>query len=273
MSILFSDEEIRQLEIDLFNENMAIINSEVDNIRNYKKYPPELQNFAANRFRTDAVCLLEQFMKRKNWFDDFGSLLRDYQPLFNEAIINWCKRDIVNMQKKVNKNPTDKLYCLVIKNQFEATSEDSINPNLPILPFYKEQLTLLMDNLKERRAVLGSFDKQETVDKITQPKVKPEFSIPEIALRYVYEGKHITSENSNLIAKEFGHNSGHKLYLDFNRFSRNSNRTGEPNPYTKKKMLNKIEQLENVICVLPEKFKPRAVADLETLKTIMDNKD
>jgi len=178
MSNSFSDEEIRQLEIDLFNENMAIINSEVDNIRKYKKYPPELQNFAANKFRTDAVSLLEQFMERKNWFDDFGSLLRDYQPLLNEAIINWCKRDIVNMQKMVNENPTDKLYSLVIKKQFEATSEDSINPNLPILPFYRDQLTLLMANLEKRRAVLGSFDKQVSTGKRKVEKPFSEYFVP-----------------------------------------------------------------------------------------------
>jgi hypothetical protein len=121
-------------------------------------------------------------------------------------------------------------------------------------------------NYNKLNEVIEKLDKRFSTG---EPKAKPEFTMKEIALRYVYEEKAITKENSNEIAKSFGHNSGHKLYLDFNFYSDKTNRKAKPE--TKKTMENKIELFEKVIEVLPDKYKQKAIDELKILTTAKEN--
>jgi hypothetical protein len=110
-------------------------------------------------------------------------------------------------------------------------------------------------------------------NKNTSTKNKPELSISQVALIFCYEGKIITRENGNQIAKEYGHNSGEKLFQKFTFYSSAQNRKGKPSPATPKKFQNKITLLESVIEKLSKEAKSRATDELNTLKTLFSNSD
>jgi len=95
--------------------------------------------------------------------------------------------------------------------------------------------------------------------------------IEQIALKYAYEGIHITRENGNEIAKKYGHNSGEKLFQRFTYFLSSANRKAKPTPCTPRKLRNKIELFESVLNHLSENNKKRAIDELNILKTIMEN--
>lgn len=113
----------------------------------------------------------------------------------------------------------------------------------------------------------------ERANKKTSSRAKTEFSINQVALIFHYEGKAITRKNGNKIAKEYGHNSGEKLFQKFTFFSSSQNRKGKPNPPTPKKFKNKIDLFESVIEKLSNEAKSRAMDDINTLKTLFQNID
>ncbi len=95
-------------------------------------------------------------------------------------------------------------------------------------------------------------------------------TLNQIALKYVYEGKSITRDNGNEIAKLHGYNSGEKLFQLYTFFSSPTNRKAKPTTCTPKKMKNKIELFESVINILPESNKSRAEDELNILKKIYE---
>ena len=101
-------------------------------------------------------------------------------------------------------------------------------------------------------------------------KQKPELKIDQIALKYAYEGLQITRGNSNEIAKEYGHNSGEKLFQRFTYFSSSANRKGRPNLCTPKKLDNKIKLIESIIELLPTDKQERAKDEVSILKKIYE---
>lgn len=102
-------------------------------------------------------------------------------------------------------------------------------------------------------------------------KSTAEFTINEIALKYVYEGKTITRKNGNAIAKQYGHNSGEKLFHRFTYYSSIANRKGKTNPFTFRKMNNKVELFKNVIETLSDEHKKRAIDELNILNRIISS--
>jgi hypothetical protein len=98
-------------------------------------------------------------------------------------------------------------------------------------------------------------------------KQNPELIINQIALLYVYSGKQITRENANNIVKEYGHNSGEKLFQRFTYYSSTANRKGKPINCTPKKLDNKIKLLESVIELLDTGNQKRVKDEVLMLKT------
>lgn len=94
--------------------------------------------------------------------------------------------------------------------------------------------------------------------------------IDQIALKYAYEGLQITRENGNDIAKEYGHNSGEKLFQRFTYYSSSANRKGKPNLCTPKKLDNKIKLIESIIELLPTDKQERAKDEVSILKKIYE---
>lgn len=103
-----------------------------------------------------------------------------------------------------------------------------------------------------------------------QPIEKTELKIDQIALKYVYEGLQITRINHNEIAKQYGHNSGEKLFQRFTYYSSTANRKGKPTPFTQKKLDNKIKLIESIIELLPTDKQGRAKDEVLILKKIYD---
>ena len=101
-------------------------------------------------------------------------------------------------------------------------------------------------------------------------KQKPELKIDQIALKYAYEGLQITRENGDKIAKEYGHNSGEKLFQRFTYFSSSANRKGKPTLCTPTKLDNKIKLIESIIELLPTDKQERAKDEVSVLKKIYE---
>ncbi len=95
--------------------------------------------------------------------------------------------------------------------------------------------------------------------------------IDQIALKYAYEELTITRKNSDKIAKEYGHNSGEKLFQRFTFYLKSANRKGRPTLCTPKKLDNKIKLIESVIELLPAAKQGRAKDEVKILKAIFEN--
>lgn len=123
-------------------------------------------------------------------------------------------------------------------------------------------------------AILKAFKKTQPNTEPLPPqqteKPKPELTINQIALKYVYLGKQITRENGDEIAKKYGHNSGEKLFQRFTYFSSSANRKGKPNLCTPKKLDNKIKLIESIIELLPTDKQERAKDEVSILKKIYE---
>lgn len=101
-------------------------------------------------------------------------------------------------------------------------------------------------------------------------KQKPELTITQIALKYAYEELLITRVNGNEIARQYGYNSGEKLFQKFIHFSSVANRKGKPFPCTPKKLTNKIKLIESIIESLPTDKQERAKDEVSILKKIYE---
>jgi hypothetical protein len=115
------------------------------------------------------------------------------------------------------------------------------------------------------------FRETENIKLQHTDKSKPELSINQIALKFVYEGFQITRENGNEIAKKYGHNSGEKLFQKFTYYSSPTNRKGKPIPYTPKKLNNKIQLIESVIELLSTDIQERAKDEVKILKAFLES--
>lgn len=128
--------------------------------------------------------------------------------------------------------------------------------------------------LQIKLSILKAFERTQTNIEALPPqpitKQKPELKIDQIALKYAYEGLQITRENGNEIAKEYGHNSGEKLFQRFTYFSSSANRKGKPNLCTPKKLDNKIKLIESIIKLLPTNKQERVKDEVSILKKIYE---
>lgn len=93
-------------------------------------------------------------------------------------------------------------------------------------------------------------------------------SINQIALKLVYSNSTVNKENADSTIKEYGHNSGHKLYQAFNFYYKKANRIGhDVESETKKILDNKIKLLESVIELVQDDFKQKAIDECKTLRS------
>ncbi len=152
-------------------------------------------------------------------------------------------------------------YCKLLE-RFRLSAPEGVKKGLDWHDL-NEWINSEINNTKE--SPLGqAFSPQPIV------KQKPELKIDQIALKYAYEGLQITRENGNEIAKEYGHNSGEKLFQRFTYFSSSANRKGKPNLCTPKKLDNKIKLIESIIELLPTDKQERAKDEVLILKKIYE---
>jgi hypothetical protein len=115
---------------------------------------------------------------------------------------------------------------------------------------------LCKDTLQEIKRLIS--------DSNIKPGYKPEITLREIALIYIYQNKIITRENAPPIAREYGFESGDKLYQYYTLYLPTSNRIKPEDSKVKTK--NKIQWIEKIIDYLDNKFKESAIKELESLK-------
>lgn len=137
--------------------------------------------------------------------------------------------------------------------------------------YYSGIVNKVEEQVKKYPRPFATFDKCEHNLPPQQTETKTDkLKVNQIALIHVYEGKQITRENGNDIAKEFGHNSGEKLFQRFTYYSSSANRKGKPNLCTPKKLDNKIKLIESIIELLPTDKQERAKDEVSILKKIYE---
>ena len=166
------------IEKEVFDLLMVGITHVAECIKNSENFHPELRPIAAKHYRIYAVRLLRQYIDKRDFENDFVDVLAAFEPYFKEVVIELNKKRIARLHRKIADNPTDELYSKVCYEQYMAENEFIINPDLYLLPMYHERLTSLMVSLKERRAVLGSFDKQISTGKRKVEKPFSEYFVP-----------------------------------------------------------------------------------------------
>ncbi len=111
----------------------------------------------------------------------------------------------------------------------------------------------------------------ETLKNVKQKALDKNLTISQIALKLVYEEKKINKKEAKNLAQDYGYTSGDKLYQKFCFYSSRANRKGKPSPYTKRKLLNKINLISSVIDLLPDPYKITAKDELIILETFLSN--
>jgi hypothetical protein len=194
--------------------------------------------------------------------EDDGKIYENIKQRNNDSIItteNWNDKKLEFFNQRMSNyedsfSQTEKIELEIenlIKEDFETDKHKILK---------KRYLDLLNDILNN--------ETQESKIK----KIKPQLSINQIALKYVYEYSTITRNNGDQIAKEYGHNSGEKLFQRFTFFSSNANRKAEPNGCTPKLLKNKIDLIKSVIDILPFDKQETAKNDVSKLESIYNDK-
>ena len=217
----------------------------------------EVNNLSDKEIQIDLKKRKERFLKTNNIDFDFNLFIK-YENLefwFFE-IENYYKKFVSNnVSFKIQKNAYI-FYEIFEVGSTERTALISNKTEIE-LQIYLKKILDLINELK----IKNSLPPQQT------KKHKPELIINQIALLYVYTGKQITRENANNIVKEYGHNSGEKLFQRFTYYSSTANRKGKPINCTPKKLDNKIKLLESVIELLDTSNQKRVKDEVLMLKT------
>jgi hypothetical protein len=150
--------------------------------------------------------------------------------------------------------------------QYEDLKSDEIEQ----FSFVKTILSIKKKTVEKlERRIKAFIEIDEKI--ITQLKIKPKFSLPQLALMLHYKDEKVTRMNGNKIAKDYGHNSGERLFQLFTKYSSRQNRIGKE--ATRKKNLNKLALFEQIIPELAKEQKQRAIDEMKTLKSAFENGD
>jgi hypothetical protein len=153
----------------------------------------------------------------------------------------------------LNATNGDDTYCHAY-NTFVYYSNRYMGLNLPRKIISNHQLLMLLEAEKRQAENPGAGQNKLTLQ--------------QIALKYAWEGKLITKQNMNEIARQSGYNSGDALYNHYCRLSMKSDRLADPESLMKLK--NKIKLFEKVIEFIPEANKQRALNELTVLQEILE---
>ncbi|SOS49090.1 hypothetical protein TNO021_430098 [Tenacibaculum dicentrarchi] len=277
--VILATRNITKKSIKKFVENKK---DKIDKIakKQFIKKIKEAEIFAK---KTKKITIKQDLFELKN------KMINDnhYTLLLNEYHTNNIKsyNNITNLYKVLNKQ----FYYLYSKTKKELTDNDRFDFIATILLDYLDKKPDTIKKLKEREEALNQLKDIDNIvyetylaelkneyskkylNKI-QTKKEPQkikLSIKQVALKYIYEGKHITRQNSNSIIKEYGHTSGDKLYNEYTRYSSKTNRIA--NEETEQKLKNKIKLIESVISLLSieNQEKPKKeITDLKAKLTI-----
>ncbi|WP_026449919.1 hypothetical protein [Aequorivita capsosiphonis] len=170
----------------------------------------------------------------------------------------------------------------VISNAYNIGSDDAdymevINLNEIVLKHHESINFLHPFSLEKEMEQIGLLQKIKiyleeylNINKNQQTKTKPELTLKQVALLYIYNGDHITRENGNSIAEKFGHTSGEKLYQNYNKYALSTDRNSSD---SKTKDRNLLKDIEKVISYLPKAKQENPKGEAERLRNTIQNND
>jgi len=180
------------------------------------------------------------------------------QKYFYELIEGTCKRKEKNLRKILAINDVGLIY----DNQYtQCLHKEYLMKEIFLFVNYNNACSAI----NQIKQFIEKEDKANSLD------ADRELTLKEIALIHIYEEKQITRDNGDEIANNYGYKSGESLYQKYTYYSSASNRKGRTNPFTKKKMENKIKLFEGVVHRLSGKPKTRALDELTMLKNLYKN--
>lgn len=94
-----------------------------------------------------------------------------------------------------------------------------------------------------------------------------EFTLKEIALLHFYLDMPINTHNRNEIAVKYGHNSGHKLYAEYNRFCKKNNRFGDSG--NNRRQEDQIQRFRKIEPHIPKEKKLKFLEELAALENTL----
>jgi len=139
------------------------------------------------------------------------------------------------------------------------------------LPIFKELLRAHPFTIKLRLKFENDTGINLSEKEITSSRTKG-LKMSQIALLYSYKEERITRGNCDEIANAYGFpskTSGQKLYQQFNKYSRATDRKGDGG--TKRKNKYKLELIESIIDLLPDDEQEKAKDEIKILKNILEN--
>lgn len=119
--------------------------------------------------------------------------------------------------------------------------------------------------LRDEKRFISEITPLLTAPIVSTSTKEKRLTINQIALIHAYNGKQITRKDSDSVAKQYGCNSGEKLFQRFTFYNSRANRKGAE--LTEKKTQNKIQLIESVIGHLSPSGKNLAADELKTLRS------
>lgn len=203
--------------------------------------------------------------------DDLKMRLNELEGELNSTS-NFSLRPIVETSisfSKLKNRFADTLYDTFLSGEGfvnERMIIKGVSPNKVINNFISSQLTAIglrveLEALKFKLSELNKNPKRQIVSPVLGNKLR----LRQIALKHVYLNQHITKENANEIVINYGFSSAQKLLDLYNFYSSRANRKAKPNPFSSKKLDNKIKLFESVEEMLPVSHKEKILDEIKIL--------
>lgn len=224
--------------------------------KDFSNINPSYENVLIN-FRE--LQAFELILKKHYKQDDFliAIKMKDY-------CVDLIKKSIIFLDNQICLNidscPFSRIKERLIKKLKSSFSNEDINT----------YLALKKEILPEQEKV--KLPKQENQKRQKQIKSKSQskgISMSQLALKLVFEKKHVTRENSKSFLSGTTFTSGDALYNNFTKWANRRNRIIQPD--TKKLLSNRINDYEEVIKILSSKYLNTPKKELEILKKYLEN--
>lgn len=205
------------------------------------------------------------------------------ENLFSTAVNDLLKLNSVLFFNAISKSKLPKIdFIDYVNSQYNRFKEDSEGEGLTEWLNYTKKIVFDKElcfypkkvNTANKGAFMDWYNETLTIEitEVTEETKEKRVPVPQIALKYYYEGIHITEVNKNEIAKKYGwiaKNSGVGLLHDYQYYCESRNRIINPSKdhRTPLKLNRKIKLFETVLKLLPEGKKAKAFGDISILKS------
>jgi hypothetical protein len=249
--------ELQILSDKLFNEVEQAITTHPK--KNYTKLSSTLNELNAEKQSASRSLSAYKSKLDLAGLDEYTSNWRDATECFATFQLT-----IANLFILLTERYPKTLHNKALRNEIAK----AIPPFHSLGKVVKAKIRML--NEADKNTTLTQITPQATSDQVTTPTAQ-KLTLKQVALKYVYLEQQITRENATQIAKQYGHNSGDRLYQNYSFYISRANRKAEPTPCTSKKLQNKIELFESVIPLLPENKQNKLSDEIRHLKTLFEN--